>query len=152
MSLMMHFTFSFLGTLGFSIFMNVPRRALLSCGLTGALGWIIYWLLKTNGLGTGFSTFFGAVTIGIFGNFFSKKQRMPVIIFNIPSIVPLVPGYPAYIALKDIMYGNYFEGFQGIVEVITIAGAIAFGFMITSLLEQKVFVHLYKYKNRGERP
>lgn len=134
----LHFSFSFIATMAFGILTNVPRRALLSCGLTGSVGWLAYWLLAGSGMSIGFANFVGAVAIGILSIFFSRKLRMPLIIFNIPSLVPLVPGGPAYTAVRDIMLGNHEAGVENILIVVTTAGAIAIGFMVTSVLEKLV--------------
>ena len=40
-NLFIQFSFSFLATAAFAIITNVPRRALICCGLSGAFGWMI---------------------------------------------------------------------------------------------------------------
>ena len=61
-----------------------------------------------------------------------------MIIFYIPSLVPLVPGGPAYQAVRSILLGNIDDGLQLILKVVFTAAAIAAGFMVTSLLERIV--------------
>lgn len=57
-------------------------------------------------------------------------------IFNIPSLVPLVPGGPAYQAVRSIVLGDYVSGIHFIIKVIMTAGAIAAGFMVTGIVER----------------
>lgn len=57
-------------------------------------------------------------------------------IFNIPSLVPLVPGGAAYQAVRSIVLGDYVGGFHSIIKVILTAGAIAAGFMVTGIVER----------------
>ena len=58
--------------------------------------------------------------------------------FNIPSLVPLVPGGPAYKAVREFALGDNFVGFENLMIVVITAGAIAGGFMMTSVVEKIV--------------
>ncbi|MGM0124634.1 hypothetical protein IGI37_002028 [Enterococcus sp. AZ194] len=135
LNLILHALFSFLSTVTFGILTNIPRRALVSCGLTGAVGWMIYYLSQPLGTGVGLANFLGAIAVGLISIFFSRKKKMPMIIFNIPSLVPLVPGGPAYKAIRDFLLGDTLSGTKNVWLVIVTAGAIAGGFMVISLLE-----------------
>ena len=46
LSLFSHIVFSFLSTVGFSIFLNAPINSLIFGGITGTLGWLVYSLFK----------------------------------------------------------------------------------------------------------
>jgi uncharacterized membrane protein YjjB (DUF3815 family) len=59
-----------------------------------------------------------------------------MIIFNIPSLVPLVPGGPAYKAVRELVLGNNSLAFENIMTVTITAGSIAGAFMMTSLVER----------------
>lgn len=141
-------SFSFLATVAFGILTNVPRKALLACGLTGMTGWMTYWLSNQLGVGLGFSNFFGAFVIGLLSVFFSRKMKMPMIIFNIPSLVPLVPGGPAYKAVRDILLRNFEVGVTNLLIVLVTAGAIAAGFMATGICERMLMAYLTARKNK----
>jgi uncharacterized membrane protein YjjB (DUF3815 family) len=136
MEIFVHFCFSYISTVTFGIITNIPRRALLACGFTGALGWMIYWLTKDLSTGATFANFLGAVGIGLASIYFSRKKKMPMIIFNIPSLVPLVPGGPAYQAVRSIVLGDYPAGVNYAVKVVFTAGAIAAGFVVTGIFER----------------
>lgn len=136
MEVLLHCLFSYLSTIAFGIVTNVPRKALNACGLTGAVGWMIFWFTKNYDSGEIFANFLGAVGIGIMSIIFSRKKKMPMTIFNIPSLVPLVPGGPAYQAVRNIVLGDYMSGSQDVLKVIMTAGAIAAGFMVTGILER----------------
>lgn len=144
MEVIIQFIFSYLSTVTFGIVTNVPRRALNACGFTGALGWMIYWLTKDLSTGATFANFIGAVGIGLASIYFSRKKRMPMIVFNIPSLVPLVPGGPAYQAVRSIVLGDYTQGLHFIVKVVFTAGAIAAGFMVTGIIERILKKMVYR--------
>lgn len=147
MELFIHFLFSYLSTITFGIITNIPRKALNACGLTGGIGWMIFWLTKNLETGQTFANFLGSVGIGLVSIYFSRKKKMPMIIFNIPSLVPLVPGGPAYQAVRSIVLGDYVTGSHFAIKVILTAGAIASGFMITGIVENIVKTFLDKTKS-----
>lgn len=126
--------FSYLATVAFAICINVPRRALNACGIGGMVGWMCYWLFSNLGTGRMVGNLLGAFMIGIFGILFSRMKKMPVIIFNIPGLVPLVPGATAYQAVRATVLGNYVEAMGYAISVIMTAGAIAIGFMLAQVV------------------
>lgn len=133
-----HFIFSFLSTVTFGVITNVPRRTLLASGLTGALGWMVYIGLKNINFPLGFSNFMAALIIGCSSIFFSRKMKIPMLIFIVPSLVPLVPGGPSYLAVRAFVLGNMSQGVDYVTIVVITAGSIAAGFMMTSLIEKIV--------------
>ncbi|WP_415858700.1 threonine/serine exporter family protein [Latilactobacillus sakei] len=64
----------------------------------------------------------------------ARYKRMPVIIFNIPGLVPLVPGGTAYRAVRNLVLGNISQAVTQSISVIMVAGAIAVGFMFAQIL------------------
>ena len=97
---------AFLGTIAFSILYSVPYKYLLSCGIIGAAGWIVYSLLLPY-LGNATSIFFATVAIAIISRFTAVFQKAPEILFLISGIFPLVPGagiyWTAYYLVSDQM-------------------------------------------------
>lgn len=147
-TLILQTLFSFLATVAFGVLTNIPKKALVTAGITGAVGWVIYWGSMTHGQGLGTSNFLAAVGIGTFSVIFSRMLKMPTIIFNIPALVPLVPGGPAYKAVREMVMGNANAAFNNFVIVLITAGAIAAGFMATGLLESIVW-RIVRKSRRG---
>lgn len=127
---------SYCATVSFGVLTNIPKKALHACGLTGTSGWLVYASLKGYGSSEMIGYFFGALSIGLFSMYFSKKKKMPLIIFNVPSLVPLVPGGAAYQTVRSFVLGDYVAGEHYLIEMVLIATALAAGFMFTSVIEQ----------------
>ena len=136
LEIVINLSFSFLATVGFAITINLPRPALIASGCSGALGWMTYWFLMQLGAGRVISNLFGAMLIGIIGIFFARWKKMPIILFNIPGIVPLVPGVPAYMAVRAMALGQLDEALSLLLRVAIICGAIAIGFMLAQLVSE----------------
>ncbi|EUJ51026.1 threonine/serine exporter family protein [Paenilisteria rocourtiae] len=137
-TILMQLAFSFLATLAFAIITNVPRRSLIECGLTGTFGWMTYWILMHLDAGTTMSTLAGAFVVAIASFFFAKSKRLPVTIFNVPGIVPLVPGGLAYQAVRNFVLGDYLEAISFSVRVALVAGAIAAGLVLSEVLNHSI--------------
>lgn len=138
MTILIHIAFSFVSTVAFGVLTNIPKRALIATGAAGTIGWLIYWGLQQQGYGIGSANFLAAFAVGCVSTFFSRRKKMPMIIFNIPSLVPLVPGGPAYKAVREFALGDNFVGLENLMIVVITAGAIAGGFMMTNVVEKSI--------------
>lgn len=138
MEWMIQILFSFFSTIGFGILTNIPRRALPAAGFTGTCGWLIFWQLKLHQISLGGTNFWAAFIIGCLSIFFSRKMKMPVIIFHIPSLFLLVPGGPAYLAIREFVLGDTKQAFYQLSVVLVTAAAIAGAFLMSNLVERIV--------------
>lgn len=143
--MMIHFMFSYLSTVAFAILINLPRRILLSSGFTGAIGWVVFISMRQAEQGITAANFMGGIAIGCLSILFSRWQKVPVLVVNVPALVPLVPGGPAYKAVREFVTGDYFAGFEQVMIVLMTSGAIAAAFMMTSLIERLIT----KYRQRN---
>lgn len=144
-------SFGIVSTIAFGVLTNIPIKALVSTGLTGGAGWLLYWGLRQWGWGLGMANFAAAFLIGLMSIWFSRHKKMPMIIFNIPSLVPLVPGGPAYKAVRELVLGDNQVALENAVIVLVTAGAIAGAFMITGVVEtlmQKWLLQVRKQQAR----
>lgn len=135
LQLLIQTVLSFAGTVGYSLCINIPRRALIACGYTGALGWIVYWILYNfTMMGHVLANFIAAVAIGLISQVLAKRKRMPVILFNIPGLIPLVPGATAYQAVREMVLGKFNVSLEIFIRVALVIGAIAVGYMVAQVL------------------
>nr|WP_054757712.1 threonine/serine exporter family protein [Liquorilactobacillus satsumensis] len=141
MVILLHVSCSYLATLGFGIILNIPHRALNSCGwVGGVLGWMAYLFAWHLHAGTMLSNVTGgALVIGLSSMVMARRLKMPMILFNIPSLVPLVPGGQAYKAVRSFAAGNDLGAIDYLVQVTMIAGSIAMGFFISELVARAYF-------------
>ncbi|GAB5051425.1 threonine/serine exporter family protein [Pediococcus ethanolidurans] len=128
--------FAFIATVGFGIIINIPHRALIVAGSIGTITWFIYWALIHLAFGIALTNLVASVAIGILSDIAARRMKMPMLIFNIPSLVPLVPGGQAYQMIRNFALGNTAQGVRFLTEVIEITGSIAIGFLIAELLNK----------------
>lgn len=134
----LEFILSFLSTVAFGVITDIPKKTMVAAGIAGACGWVVYYYFRVLFSSEAFGNFLGSVAIGLLCIIFSRKLKYPTIIFNIPALVPLVPGGPSYQMIRSLVLGDNQATFDYLVKVIVTAGAIAAGFMVTSLVEKKV--------------
>lgn len=136
--LFVQFSFSFLASAAYAILTNVPRRSLIACGLSGASGWMIYWFAVQLGAVPALGSLLGALSVATVSFICSRTLKLPVTIFNIPGMVPLVPGGLAYQAVRNLVIGQYEIAIYSTVQAIMIAGAIALGLVLSEVLNHNI--------------
>lgn len=92
-----------IAALGFAILFNVPQRTLFPIGLLGAIGGLIKFGSMYFGTGIVFASFLSAIIIGLVSIRMAYSKDSPPLVFYIPSVIPLVPGFFMYRMMLGIM-------------------------------------------------
>jgi uncharacterized membrane protein YjjB (DUF3815 family) len=127
---------SFIASAGFGIIFNAPKRSLVKCGLVGMSGWMIYFLLETNGFEPAAATLAASCFVAVISQVFAKMYKMPIIIFSVAGIIPLVPGGMAYDAMRNFVENDYTSAIALVAKATMIAGSIAMGLMFSEVINQ----------------
>ncbi|HIW71536.1 MAG TPA: threonine/serine exporter family protein [Candidatus Levilactobacillus faecigallinarum] len=127
---------TYVATIAFGILLNIPRKALNMGGWIGVLGYLIYRFTVLWGGGYVIGNLLGAVVIGVASLQAARWKKMPMILFNIPALVPLVPGGQAYQMVKNFALGQNSQAMVFLLQVVMISGAIAFGFLLSELVNR----------------
>jgi len=123
---------AFMASLCPGILYNVTRRNLLWVGLSGMFGWIVYaWMLEVTG-NVVFSSFLGAVVVGLYSESIARLKKAPAMVFSIPGIFPLVPGIAIYNSTQYISENNILESASTGIQAIASAASIASGILLVS--------------------
>ncbi|MCM3726229.1 threonine/serine exporter family protein [Neobacillus cucumis] len=129
---------SFLATAAFGILFNAPKESLIKCGIIGMGGWLIYFLLEGYNHDPIVATLAATIFIAVLSQEMAKIYKMPVIIFSVAGIIPLVPGGLAYDAMRNIVENNYNNAIALSARVLMLAGTIAFGLVFSEVINQIV--------------
>lgn len=119
--------FCFMATVAFGVIFNVPKRVIWIGGAIGASAWFIYSTLPAFHISVIFATAVAAFVSATISHLLARKYRVPVTIFSIPGIIPLVPGSRAYFTMRAFVDGDYILGLELGTETMLQAGAIAAG-------------------------
>ena len=130
---------SFIAVLAFAILFHAPRGEWAPCGLTGMVGWVVYWLAVQGGISVVAASFCGTLALALLSRVLAVVRRCPVTVFLTGGIFPLVPGAGIYYTVYAFITGdNAAAVFKG-VETLKIAGVIALGIVLVLALPKGVF-------------
>ena len=129
---------AFMGTVGFAMMFNVPKRYYLSCGMTGAVGWLVY-----KGV-TLVCIFCGSVLSGsAYGSSdFTNADRADEVSdyhFSGIGIIPLVPGAGVYYTAYYLVMNQLSMAAQKGMESIKIAFGIVLGIAFIISIPREAF-------------
>ena len=126
MEFIIQFIVALFATLSFAVIFSAPKKELFYCGFTGALGWIIYYIMV---------------------QFDMAARSMPVTVYLLSGIFPLVPGagifYTAYYLFTNDRALSSSKG----IETFEVAGAIVLGIIFGFGIPQSLF-NLLKPKKK----
>ena len=137
--MIIQFIVCFFATLSFAVLFSAPKRQLLYCGLTGAMGWIVYLIIMEKNGGIALANVCASFTLTLMARIFAAIQKHPVTVYLLAGIFPLVPGagiyYTSYYFIMHEMenctrYGS---------ETLITAGSIVFGIVFGSAIPQRLF-------------
>lgn len=143
------FILSFFASFSFGIMFNIPRRHLAASGLTGALGWVMYYFLsQTIGIEPLISNFVAAITMTSTAIFFTKRLHAPLIVFVTCGLIPLVPGGKAYESVRAVVENDNLAALDSGFQAALIALSIAMGIIITEMMYELFNIIKRKVSNR----
>ncbi|WMI81231.1 threonine/serine exporter family protein [Anaerotignum sp. MB30-C6] len=129
---------SFFACISFAILFNAPKKELLYCGISGAIGWFFYALLSLFITPT-MATLVAAVFVTAFSRFASYHRQAPSTLYHIPGIMPLVPGTAVYNTMTAALGGMILETYSNILLGLKLAGAIGAGSILMLALPYSFF-------------
>ena len=144
--IILEFIVSMFATISFAILFNAPKKEVICCGLTGALGWTVYYGMTQNGLHIVLASVVSTFCLTILARCFAVVRKSPVTVYLLPGIFPLVPGAGIYYTAYYLFIGNTeMSGLKGL-ETLEVAGAIVFGIIFGFGIPQRLFHKLSPQK------
>jgi uncharacterized membrane protein YjjB (DUF3815 family) len=121
----MQVVFSAIAILGFSVRSNIRGSILIFTSLAGALSWGVYLLVLDLSGSLLFSVFASTVAVCVYAEILAKIYKVPVAVFVICGIIPLVPGSGLYYSMIAYIDGKNLEALRKMGETLLIAGTIS---------------------------
>ncbi len=124
-----------ISTLGFSILFYVHPRRLALATLGGTLTCAIYLLvLQLPGSGALLANFIAAIVGAGYSELCARITKVPVPVYMLPCIVPLVPGSGLYETMFNLVAGEYRAAAAVGLTTLQVALGIAGGIIATSVV------------------
>ena len=135
MEIITSFIFAFIATMAFAVLFQSPKKILLTDGLIGAVGWVVFISLRDQmGYSSFYANFFGTLALALLSELSARIFKHPANVFVIPGIIPLVPGLGIYKGMFAVINNDYNGGMSILLTAITDSCAIAVGVMLVSSL------------------
>lgn len=145
--MVVQFVVSLMATLSFAVLFSAPKKELFFCGLTGAVGWIVYLIFLDHNASIPIANLIATFALTLISRVIASVRKNPVTLYLITGIFPIVPGagiyYTSYYFIMNDMeqFSNY--GMQ----TIKVAGAIVLGTVFGFALPQAWFNALGKRRD-----
>lgn len=125
---------AFTGSLGFGILFNIRGKNLFFAALGGALSWMAY-LFSGLFCNVDISQYFiAAAVISLYSELMAIIRKVPVTIFLVTSMIPLVPGGVIFHTMENLILGKARISAEMGIYAFEIAGAIAMGILLMAFL------------------
>lgn len=128
---------AFFATLSFCILFGVPMKQFIYCGFTGAIAWLCDILLVSFQISPVVATFVAAIILTSLSRIFAIRRKVPVTVFLIAGIFPLVPGAGIYYTTYYMIMNQPNQAVDMGIETIKLAVAIALGIMSVFAIPKK---------------
>lgn len=129
--------YSLIGCLGFCFAYNLRGNVIAMSALGGAIGWLIFLMFSFTGNDI-IQYFLATIVISIYSEMMARLYRVPVTVFLIIALLPLVPGGGIYYTMKYCIDGNLSRFVQEGLHTFFIAGALALGILVVSAAVQLI--------------
>ena len=119
---------------------NVPKKYYLTCGITGATGWMIYKVIADYMmLSPVAATFWGTLVIVLISRILTVRMKCPITIFLVPGIIPLVPGAGIYFTAYYLITEQLGLALENGMHSVKIAFAIVLGIVSVVSIPRQFF-------------
>ena len=132
--ILFHMVFSFLSSISFAVICNVPRKSIPIGGVVGMLGWMGYWFLSSAGYGVFLSSVVCSLLLALAGHISARVYKMPLTVFYVPGLVPIVPGITAFQAFRQLTLHDYDGALIAFLNVGYCAVGIAVGLVVSDII------------------
>lgn len=141
--IIIQFAISMIATMAFAILFCAPKNEWLLCGLSGAIGWIVYYVMFHHNLGLVLSTTVATFMLSIFSRTLAVIRKQPATVYLLSGIFPLVPGAGIYYTAYYLITGESTLCYSKGMETCEIAASIVFGILFAFAIPQSWLNKLY---------
>lgn len=121
---------AFVAVVAASVTFGVSKKFLIYSGLAGAVSWFVYLLFLRNNANELIAVFAATLVSALLSHIFARALKAPVTIFQIPAILPTVPGVGMYRTVYYMIMGDKEMTGYYFSKTLQIAGMIAIGIFI----------------------
>ena len=134
MTIVIQLITALLGSLGFALLFNMPRRHLAIASFGGLLVWGIYLAVTALGANIFFANLIAAAAGLIWSEVLARIIKAPTTLYYITAFIPLIPGSSLYRTLEGAVSGNWSELRHYGMTTLSVTFGIAAGISLVSTM------------------
>ena len=147
MNYVLEFVMAFVATFAFAFLFCVPKKELVFSGLSGALGWIVYYGITHQELSPVLASLVATFILTVFSRTTAVIRRNPATVYLLCGIFPLVPGAGIYYTAYYLIIGDSARFSSKGLETFEVALAIVFGIIFGFAIPEALFHKLDRRKS-----
>ena len=137
----------FVGSLGFSLFFRMSKKKIPFTAIGGGLTCVVYVVCCVYFKNEFFQNLFPALFATAYAEVFARLTKTPSTPYIVIAIIPLVPGGKLYYTMYYFITSNNELFHTSLVQTVRIAGGLAVGIIIVSVIIREInyskFKHFY---------
>lgn len=98
-----------IAAVGFAILFNIPKKAILTVFLLGLGAGLIKFILLDFHNNIILASLSAASFVGLVSMPLAHRIHLPPVVYSIPAVIPMIPGYFAYETVLSIMSFIFLE-------------------------------------------
>jgi len=98
-----------IAAVGFGILFNIPHKAILTVFLLGFGAGFVKFVLLHYHINIVLASLIAASFVGILSMPLAHGIHQPPVVFSIPAVIPMIPGFYAYETVLSIMSFTFLE-------------------------------------------
>lgn len=126
----MIYLLSYIVCIFYGVLFNVRGYLLFTAAVGGVIAKTMITL--TGSLGTMTSFFIASVAVALYGEFMARLSKVPVMIFTIIGLLPIIPGRGFYKAMATLYQGDTASFSTYGLTTLESVGAMVLGLMLVS--------------------
>lgn len=126
--------YSLIASIAFGVQFNIRFRHMLAAGIGAMLTQLIFTCFEVSGMGQMICYFFAAAAVSVYSELMARRVHVPVNMYLVIGIIPLVPGGYMYNTMITLVGGDIESFSHQFAEAVGIAGSIAMGVFAVSAI------------------
>lgn len=141
----------FCASIAYGIIVNIRGKKLIYIAVGGLISWIGYLLCAGIYKNDIPQYFLAAAAVSVYAEIMARVNKVPVTVYLITGLIPLVPGGTIYRAMMDVIDGNANAFLEKLLYTFGVAGAIALAVFAVSTLAKLITGAAAYFKKRKSR-
>ncbi|MBQ7981430.1 MAG: threonine/serine exporter family protein, partial [Oscillospiraceae bacterium] len=115
--------YSLIASIAFGVQFNIKLRHMIMAGIGGTLTQFIFLAFELSGTGEMLCYFFSAAAVSVYSEIMARRLHVPVNMYLVIGIIPLVPGGYMYNTMITLIGGETDKFFGMFLNAVGIAGS-----------------------------